>query len=391
MHPAMLPSSVDAPVDGVPVANQGQNKQQHGNQQQPGGFRRIDVVPRMLCRRDIGFWRVWHMDIVDPWRKRLGSVMSVLHYRFTVCEKQVLALSFSTNRSSRMAVPPAHDAGKLVRFGVFEMDLAAGELRKSGSKIRLQEQPFQLLAYLVHRPGEVVTREDLREKLWPSDTFVDFDHSLNTAVNKVRDALGDSASSPRFVETLARRGYRFIAPVEHVESHSAAAALGPLRPAASWSTPESSLDPELEVPVPHRGLIRTLFALIQVMYLVFYVIALFHLQEVHRIADSFLPGWSAFVIQVAVLITAAVGIPLRLYLLSAVGFDYRGLAPRFRRLFPFILALDQLWAIAPFLLAEQIGVGPALAATAALLYVPFSERTLIRMAYGPLFGEKKTA
>ena len=143
--------------------------------------------------------------------------------------------------------------------------------------------------------------------------------------------------------------------------------------------------------MPYRGLIRTLFALIQVMYLVFYVIALFHLQEVHRIADSFLPGWSAFAIQVAVLITAAVGIPLRLYLLSAVGFDYRGLAPRFRRLFPFILALDQLWAIAPFLLAEQIGVGPALAATAALLYVPFSERTLIRMAYGPLFGEKKTA
>lgn len=288
-----------------------------------------------------------------------------------------------------MAVPPAHDAGKLVRFGVFEMDLAAGELRKSGSKIRLQEQPFQLLAYLVQRPREVVTREDLREKLWPSDTFVDFDHSLNTAVNKVRDALGDSASSPRFVETLARRGYRFIAPVELIEPRLSGAPSSP--PAVSRPTPESSLDPELEVPVPHRGLTRTLFALIQVMYLAFYLIALFHLQEVHRIADSFLPGWSAFAIQVSVLITAAAGIPLRLYLLSAVGFDYRGLAPRFRRLFPFILALDQLWAIAPFLLAEKIGVGPALAGTAALLYVPFSERTLIRMAYGALFRDEKTA
>jgi DNA-binding winged helix-turn-helix (wHTH) protein len=288
-----------------------------------------------------------------------------------------------------MAVPPAHDAGKLVRFGVFEMDLAAGELRKSGSKVRLQEQPFQLLAYLVQRPGEVVAREDLREKLWPSDTFVDFDHSLNTAVNKVRDALGDSASSPRFVETLARRGYRFIAPVELIEPRLSGARSS--ASAVSRPTPESSLDPELEVPVPHRGLIRTLFALIQVMYLAFYVVALFHLQEVHRTADSFLPGWSAFAIQVAVLITAAVGIPLRLYLLSAVGFDYRGIAPRFRRLFPFILALDQLWAIAPFLLAEKIGIGPALAATAALLYVPFSERTLIRMAYGPLFGDKKAA
>jgi cholera toxin transcriptional activator len=288
-----------------------------------------------------------------------------------------------------MDVPPGHDAGKLVRFGIFEMDLAAGELRKSGSKVRLQEQPFQLLAYLVQRPGEVVTREDLREKLWPSDTFVDFDHSLNTAVNKVRDALGDSANSPRFVETLARRGYRFIASVELVGPHPTAAPSS--HPAAAPpAMSRSSLDPELEVPLPHRGLTRTLFALIQVMYLAFYLVALFHLQGVHRIADSFLPGWGAFTIQIAVLITAAVGIPLRLYLLSAVGFDYRGLAPSFRRLFPFILALDQLWAIAPFLLAEKIGIGPALAATAALLYVPFSERTLIRMAYGPLFQEQKT-
>jgi hypothetical protein len=92
-----------------------------------------------------------------------------------------------------------------MRFGVFAVDLAAGELHKNGVRIRLQEQPFQVLAYLVERSGEVVTREELQQKLWPADTFVDFDHSLNTAVNKLRDALGDSASSPRYVETLARR------------------------------------------------------------------------------------------------------------------------------------------------------------------------------------------
>jgi len=105
---------------------------------------------------------------------------------------------------------------KAVRFGVFEMDLVAGQLRKNGLRVRLQEQPFQLLALLLERPGEVVTREELREKLWPADTFVEFDHSLNTAVKKLRRALGDSAESPRWIETLPRRGYRFLAPVEQV-------------------------------------------------------------------------------------------------------------------------------------------------------------------------------
>src|SRR5262245_16124503 len=98
-------------------------------------------------------------------------------------------------------------------FGSFEVDLESGELRRQGVKIKLQDQPFRLLALLLERAGEVVTREELRDELWPADTFVDFDHSLNTAVRKLREALGDSAETPRFVETLARRGYRFMAPV----------------------------------------------------------------------------------------------------------------------------------------------------------------------------------
>ena len=116
---------------------------------------------------------------------------------------------------------------RVARFGVFELDLSAGELRKSGVKLRLQGQPFQVLALLLERAGEVVTREELQQKLWPSDTFVDFDHSLNTAINKVREALGDSASSPRYVETLARRGYRFIAPVQARAANAAEPADGP--------------------------------------------------------------------------------------------------------------------------------------------------------------------
>src|SRR5579863_6571685 len=100
-----------------------------------------------------------------------------------------------------------------VRFGVFEVDLRSGELRKKGVRIRLQGQPYILLITLLKQQGELVTREELRSALWPEDTFVDFDHSLGTALNKLRDVLGDSATNPRFVETLHRRGYRFIAPV----------------------------------------------------------------------------------------------------------------------------------------------------------------------------------
>ncbi len=104
-----------------------------------------------------------------------------------------------------------------LRFGVFEVDLRAGELRKNGARVRLQEQPFQVLAMLLEQPGETVTRDELRNRLWSAETFVDFDHGVNKAVNRIRDALGDSATSPRFVETVSRRGYRFIADVAVAE------------------------------------------------------------------------------------------------------------------------------------------------------------------------------
>jgi cholera toxin transcriptional activator len=168
-----------------------------------------------------------------------------------------------------MPAPPNNS--RIARFGVFELDLDARELRKSGVKLRLQDQPFQVLALLLERAGAVVTREELRQKLWPSDTFVDFDHSLNTAINKVREALGDSASSPRFVETLARRGYRFIAPVQNDAPPAGVQSAGVLSPpptavsALATAAHSEALHPELEVPIPHRAITRGLFGLIQVM------------------------------------------------------------------------------------------------------------------------------
>jgi cholera toxin transcriptional activator len=298
-----------------------------------------------------------------------------------------------------MPAPPNH--ASIVRFGIFELDLKAGELRKNGVKLRLQEQPFQVLASLLERAGEVVTREELQQKLWPSDTFVDFDHSLNTAINKVREVLGDSASSPRYVETLARRGYRFIAEVQTelqrtvpsvnkaaTEINRAAASIVDAgtkyrerNPCEGDSPAQVTLHPALEVPIPRRALTRGLFALIQVMYLIFYVAALFRLHAVWGIADTFLPAWGATALMAAVMVTAGVGIPLRCYLISAVGFDYQRLGEKFRHMFPFVLAIDELWAVAPFLLMQQIGPGAAFAVSAALLYLPFSERTLIRLAY----------
>src|ERR1700692_143836 len=114
--------------------------------------------------------------------------------------------------------------GRPIRFGVFEVDQHAGELRKQGLKIKLRDQSFQILLLLLARPGEVVSRDELQKQLWPADTFVDFDPGLNKAVNHLRDALGDSAESPCFIETLPERGYRFIAPVDagHHNGHALA-------------------------------------------------------------------------------------------------------------------------------------------------------------------------
>jgi len=134
---------------------------------------------------------------------------------------------------------------RIVSFGSFEVDLGSRELRRQGLKISLQDQPFRLLALLLERAGEVVTREELRDKLWPADTFVDFDHSLNTAVRKLREALGDSAETPRYVETLARRGYRFVAPVAAPETtapptHSADADVPSPSPPTTTRRPPSA-------------------------------------------------------------------------------------------------------------------------------------------------------
>ena len=258
----------------------------------------------------------------------------------------------------------------LYRFGSFEADVRAGELRRDGMRLKLSGQPFAVLTLLLEHAGEVVTRDQLRQALWPADTYVDFDHSLNTAINKLRAALADSGSNPRFVETLARRGYRFIAPV-----------MGDDRSGANPQPVAEALETSAEaLPRPHRGLVRALLALVQALYLALYIAALSHFGGVEREAAKFAPS-PAFAIAVAVLVLASIGIPIRCFLFFAVAFDYRALGAKFRRLFPALLLLDEAWGLTPFLLADSIGVGMAFAAAAGLLYLPFGQRTLVRMGY----------
>src|ERR1700679_1353574 len=125
---------------------------------------------------------------------------------------------------------PLIESPSRVTFGLLEADLQSGELWKAGKRIKIQSQPFKVLSILLEHPNEIVSREELQLRLWGKDTIVDFDHSLGTAINKIREALGDSADNPRFVETLARRGYRFIAPVQEIHATSVTTAeTSPLR------------------------------------------------------------------------------------------------------------------------------------------------------------------
>jgi cholera toxin transcriptional activator len=282
---------------------------------------------------------------------------------------------------------------RMFRFGVFEMDEDTGELRREGkAQPRLREQALRVLVMLLERPGDLVTREELRERLWAADTFVDFDHGVNTAINQLRNALGDEAANPRFIQTLPRRGYRFIAPVEiaagaeaqvptanspNSESHTTFVQGENFVQTRSDAPRSVVLSDARDLPTVSSRVAHTLFLLIQLIYLIFYVVSLVRIREVDALLRE--AGEPARLILAVLVVTAAAGIPIRLYLISAAAFRYQGLGGKFRRLFPALLPLDELWALAPFLAIEQIGMGAAIAVTAALLYLPFAQRSLMLM------------
>jgi cholera toxin transcriptional activator len=280
---------------------------------------------------------------------------------------------------------PAH---RRYRFGAFEADAATGELRRQGIRLRLNAQPFQVLCMLLERPGELLTRDQIARQLWPDGTFVDAEHGVNSAVNRIREALGDSATSPRFLETLARRGYRFVAPVERISSAASTTparstdSAPPSQPAAGESAPPRPhilASPE-ELPKIPYAVAQTLFLLLQIMYLAFYIGALANLPEIDGLFAALLPKPPlAFTI---LIVTAAILIPVRAFLLCAFLFHAPGIREKFLRLWQFLLPLDILWALSPFLLLHHINFGLALACTALLVYSPFAQRSLVLMGAG---------
>jgi cholera toxin transcriptional activator len=270
--------------------------------------------------------------------------------------------------SSEQSVSRRAEEARVYRFSVFEADLRTGELRKKGVRVRLQDQPFQVLAAMLARPGELVTREELIKQIWPSDTFVDFDHSLNTAVNKLREVLGDSAATPKFIETLPKRGYRFLADVETVT------------PGAEPSLTSTHQTPAVAA-APSSALTRTLFLLAQIMYLGFYIAALINMDEITGLLEAVFAGFTNLV-AASLFITAMIGIPVRLFMITALSFRYSKFRQKYDRIFPAVLVLDGFWGLAPLLMAPRLGIGVCLVVVAALLYLPFGQRTLVQMFSG---------
>lgn len=280
------------------------------------------------------------------------------------------------------------------RFGVFEVDSTTGELRRKGVRIKLHSQPFQVLFMLLERPGEMLTREEICRELWPEGTFVDYEHGVNSAVNRLREALGDKASNPRFVETLARRGYRFIAPVERIalEQASTMAMVDqvseqlPIVPTVQSSIGffDRILARPEDLPKSSHSVVQTLFILLQLMYLGFYVGALANLTEINDLFLSLSFATWAFTIMV---LTAVLLIPVRTFLLCAVLFRAPGMRGKFLKIWPFLLLFDVLWSLAPFLLLHHINYGLALACVTPLVYSPFAQRSLILMGAGEINRE----
>jgi DNA-binding winged helix-turn-helix (wHTH) protein len=277
---------------------------------------------------------------------------------------------------------PDQQPARRYRFGVFEADAATGELRRQGLRLRLNAQPFQLLLLLLERPGQLLTREEIAGFLWPDGTFVDYEHGVNSAINRIREALGDTAGSPRFVETLARRGYRFIAPVEKIDLAEQIARENrgdPINDPDQQQARNHILATANDLPSAPHHLVQAMFLLFQLMYLAFYISALANLGEIESLLK---PLTFAEPIFYAILVTAAILIPVRAFALCAALFR----APRFRdqflKLWSFLLIFDELWALSPFLLLHHINYGLAIACMALLVYSPFAQRAIVLMGAG---------
>jgi DNA-binding winged helix-turn-helix (wHTH) protein len=284
---------------------------------------------------------------------------------------------------------------EIIKFDEFELDLGRYELRRQGQPLKLEKLPMELLILLAEREGQLVTREEIIQRVWGDNVYVDTRQGINTAVRKIRLALKDDPDQPRILLTVVGKGYRLLAPIVIAPGGETGVETAGTIDAA----PEPSAGPDLKpasetppaiapsaaptgavAPVVDPALARALFLVIQAGYLTLYGAAFAHLPGIRRLA---LPAGTAQFTLIAGLLGAAV----HLYLSAAVAFNFPGSGRLFRQIFPAVLALDVLWSASPLFLFERWGE-LTLLFVAMLAFLPFSQRTLMRSAYGVESGRR---
>lgn len=249
-----------------------------------------------------------------------------------------------------------------IRFDAFELNLHTGELHKDGRPIRLQDQPAKLLTLLATRPGEVVTRDEIQQQLWNDGEFVEFEHAVNTAIRKIRVALDDDADRPRIIQTLPRKGYRFIAPVEGESLQT--------KPIADGQG-------EFVLPVSVNSS-RLLFFLAQVPYIAIYLAVFYYWYNL----DSALASTFGFVpvefSRPFLQMLALIGFTIRVYLICLVGWGHSDAGPRYRKLFPYLLPLDAVYAATPLLAQQWAGPLVSWAGLILMGWLIFGQRSLMK-------------
>jgi DNA-binding winged helix-turn-helix (wHTH) protein len=251
-----------------------------------------------------------------------------------------------------------------VRFEPFELDLATGELWKNGDKVRLQDKPARLLALLVEKSGELVTRGEIEKVLWADGQFVEFEHAINTAVKKIRDVLEDDQKVPRFIETLPKKGYRFIAPLEHVEQRLAETVT-----VAETGKPDNwTLPPELS---------HWLLLLAQVPYVLSYLVVFYQWYDLEGSLHQTFETLPVAITVPTLRVMALLGFTIRVFVIGLLVWRHPEAAQRIRRIFPVVFVLDVLWAATPLLVETTMTPLVSWAGLILMGWLVFGQRTLL--------------
>jgi DNA-binding winged helix-turn-helix (wHTH) protein len=264
---------------------------------------------------------------------------------------------------------------EIIKFEEFELDKGRYELRRRGNPVKLERVPMELLILLAEREGQLVTREEIIQRIWGDNVFVDTRQGINTAVRKIRLALRDDPNEPRILQTVVGKGYRLASPVVVVDGQAGPQSVPSAEPATPATEPDIfAADAHPQPPVTRTGSMRPATArafllFIEFGYLIFYAASFIWFSAIQRLG---LPAPAPYL----VLVVALIGSAFRIYLISAIAADFPGKGRLFRQMFPGILVLDAVWAASPLLLFPKLGY-VTLLFVAGLAFLPFTQRTLM--------------